>query len=176
MVASSLRWFCFQQEQPEIFLALSPTPALGLAGLGGGRWLPSLPPSEAPTVVSPRPLWFESQNREQRKPRDLSSPKTIWRGARVWEVAHEEKGVHISSGGGQSFQWPVRVGARMVRVEKYGWNIVLLLFLCTLLLVTLSPRHQSQGTSVEAAITLPSRCALQVCPSAAQLCGAQLPD
>ena len=107
---------------------------------------------------------------------DLSSPKTIWRGERVWDVAHEETGVHISSGGGRSFQRPVRVSVLVVRVEKYGRNIMLLPFLCTFPLVTLSPRHQSQGTSVEAAVTLPSRCALWVCLSAARPCGTQLPD
>lgn len=50
----------------------------------------------------------------------------------------------------------------MVRVEKYGRNIRLLPFLCMLPLVTPSSRHQSQGTSVEAAIALPSGCALQL--------------
>ena len=97
-------------------------------------------------------------------------------GERVWDVAHEEMGVHISSGGSRSFQQPVRVSALVVRVEKYGRNIMLLPFLCTFPLVTLSPRHQSHGTSVEAAVALPSRCALWVCPSAAQPCRAQLPD
>ena len=57
----------------------------------------------------------------------------------------------------------------MVRVEKYGWSIRLLLFLCMLPLVTPSSRHESQGTSVEAAIALPSGCALQLLsPVAAQ--------
>lgn len=50
-------------------LALPATPASGLAGLGNSLLLLNLPNGGTiPNEESPRPLWFEGWNQEQRKP------------------------------------------------------------------------------------------------------------